>query len=87
MQSGNEVMNVYFYALYEAADQTAHSGMCVERCAEIVMEEIQGNYIQPRCVTIRRIPELLGLVNDEACTVEILPRKEALARIRFSLED
>lgn len=75
--SETEILNVYFYALYDAEDQQAHSGLTVALCSEAVRADIAGNYIRPRYVTIRRVPGLVGVVSGDGCTVQIMQRSAA----------
>lgn len=72
-----EVMNVYFYALYDEGDQQAHSGLTGNICAAAVKHDIAANYYKPRYVTVRRVPELVAVCNDSTHTVSIMQRSEA----------
>lgn len=75
--SGTEILNVYFYALYDEGDHEAHSGLTADVCSAAVRNAIKGNYIAPRYLTIRRVPGLVGVVSEDGCTVQITPRSEA----------
>lgn len=72
-----QLLNVYFYALYDEGDHEAHSGLTANICSAAVRDDIAGNYITPRYVTIRRVPELVGVVSVDGCTVQIMQRREA----------
>ena len=72
-----QLLNVYFYALYDEADGEAHSGLTANICSAAVREDIAGNYVTPRYVTIHRIPGLMGVVSSDGCTVQIMKRSEA----------
>lgn len=72
-----EVMNVYFYALYDERDQKAHSGLTGNICAESVKHDIAANFYKPRYVTVRRVPELVAVCDDSTGTVTIIKRGEA----------
>lgn len=74
--SKTEILNVYFYALYDAEDQQAHSGLTAGLCSEAVRADIAGNYIRPRYVTIHRVPELVGLTNGSHVVIAPRPRFE-----------
>lgn len=75
--SGTEILNVYFYALYDEGDHEAHSGLTADVCSAAVRDAIKGHYIAPRYVTIHRVPGLVGVVREDGCTVQITPRSEA----------
>ena len=60
-----EVLNVYFYALYDEDDQQAHSGLTGGICEAAVHRNIAFNYNKPRYVTVHRVPGLIS-VYDEA---------------------
>lgn len=72
-----ELLNVYFYALYDEGDHEAHSGLTADVCSAAVRDAINGNYIAPRYVTVHRVPELVGVVSADGCTVQITSRSEA----------
>lgn len=72
-----ELLNVYFYALYDEADGEAHSGLTANVCLAAVRGDIAGNYARPRYVTIHRVPSLVGVVSGDGCTVQIMQRSEA----------
>lgn len=72
-----DFLNVYFYALYDEIDHKAHSGLTANVCSAAVRDDIKGNYIAPRYVTIHRVPGLVGVVREDGCTVQITPRSEA----------
>lgn len=72
-----QLLNVYFYALYDEGDHEAHSGLTADICSDAVRSNINGNYIAPRYVTVHRVPELVGVVSADGCTVQIMPRVEA----------
>lgn len=72
-----DFLNVYFYALYDEGDHEAHSGLTANVCSAAVRDDIKGNYIAPRYVTIHRVPGLVGVVREDGCTVQITPRSEA----------
>lgn len=73
-----EKLNVYFYALYDAADHQPHSGLTANTCASSVCRDIRGNYIDPRYVTVHFVPELEGIAKAGSSEVEIVPRREAV---------
>lgn len=73
-----QLLNVYFYALYDEGDQKAHSGLAANVCSASVRSDIAGNYIAPRYVTVHRVPGLVGVVSESGCTVEIMQRSEAM---------
>ena len=77
----SETLNVYFYALYDAAAQRAYSGLTAGVCSEDVRNDIAGNYIRPRYVTIRRVPELVGLTNGSHVTITQRPCVEGFPLI------
>lgn len=60
-----ELLNVYFYALYDVADQQAHSGLTEGTCEAAVRRNIAFNFNIPRYVTVHRVPDLVS-VYDEA---------------------
>ena len=64
-----EIMNVYFYALYDHDDQQAHSGLTANTSEKAVREDIEGNYIAPRYVIVRRVPELVGILTGNTVTI------------------
>lgn len=68
------MLNVYFYALYDAEARQAYSGMTVNVCASAVREDIRGNFRAPRYITVRRVPELAGI--EEGGYATIVPRAE-----------
>ena len=72
-----ELLNVYFYALYDEGAHEAHSGLTADVCSAAVRDAINGNYIAPRYVTVHRVPELVGVVSADGCTVQITSRSEA----------
>ena len=69
-----EILNVYFYALYDADNRQAHSGLTAAICEAAVRSDITGNYTAPRYVTVHRVPELVGIV-DERGAVHLMPRR------------
>lgn len=71
-------LNVYFYALYENDDHSAHSGLVASECEDDVRSDIAGNYIDPRYVTIYLVPDLVGVLSEDGCTAQIMPLSEAL---------
>ena len=73
--SSSAVLNVYYYALYDAADSQTHSGLTANVCASAVRNDIERNYLKPRYVTVHRVPELVGVENG--CTALIVPRHKA----------
>ena len=81
--SGTEILNVYFYALYDEGDHEAHSGLTANVCSAAVRDDIKGNYIAPRYVTIRRVPELVGVVSEDGGTVQIMQTKDILRKELF----
>ena len=81
--SGIEILNVYFYALYDEGDHEAHSGLTANVCSAAVRDDIKGNYIAPRYVTIRRVPELVGVVSEDGGTVQIMQTKDILRKELF----
>lgn len=72
-----QLLNVYFYALYDEGDHEAHSGLTADICSDAVRSNINGNYIAPRYVTVHRVPELVGVVSADGCTVQIMPRPKS----------
>lgn len=80
---GTEILNVYFYALYDADDQQAHSGLIANICEAAVRDDIYGNYISPRYITIRRIPELAG-ISDGGSHVSIVQRPGRMKQAEIS---
>lgn len=81
--SGIEILNVYFYALYDEGDHEAHSGLTADVCSAAVRDAIKGNYIAPRYVTIHRVPELVGVVSEDGGTVQIMQTKDILRKELF----
>lgn len=81
--SGTEILNVYFYALYDEGDHEAHSGLTANVCSAAVRDDIKGNYIAPRYVTIHRVPELVGVVSEDGGTVQIMQTKDILRKELF----
>ena len=67
-----EGLNVYFYAFYDTADKHAYSGLVADTCKANVIGDIMGNFQAPVYVTVRKVPELIGLENGS--TVEIVTR-------------
>lgn len=72
-----QLLNVYFYALYDEGDHKAHSGLAANVCSAAVRSDIAGNYIAPRYVTVHRVPELVGVTSEDVSTVEIMQRSMA----------
>lgn len=72
----NELLNVYFYALYDEADQQAHSGLTADYCEAAVKTNITGNYTTPRYVTVHRVPGLVGVYDQATGTVTIMPKEK-----------
>lgn len=72
-----QLLNVYFYALYDEGDHKAHSGLAANVCSASVRSDIAGNYIAPRYVTVHRVPGLVGVTSEDSSTVEIMQRSEA----------
>ena len=70
----NELLNVYFYALYDEGDQQAHSGLTANICEASVKTDIAGNYTTPRYVTVHRVPGLVGVYDQATGMVTIVPR-------------
>ena len=66
-----EGLNVYFYAFYDTADKHAY-GLVAYTCKANVIGDIMGNFKAPVYVTVRKVPELMGLENGS--TVEIVTR-------------
>lgn len=81
--SGTELLNVYFYALYDEGDHEAHSDLTADVCSAAVRDAIKGNYIAPRYVTIHRVPELVGVVSEDGGTVQIMQTKDILRKELF----
>lgn len=82
--SGIEILNVYFYALYDEGEpHEAHSGLTADVCSAAVRDAIKGNYIAPRYVTIHRVPELVGVVSEDGGTVQIMQTKDILRKELF----
>lgn len=63
LRAAQEILNVYFFALYDADDHQAHSGLTAAICEASVRSDIAGNYIAPRYVTVHRVPEMVGVVD------------------------
>lgn len=78
-----DFLNVYFYALYDEIDHKAHSGLTANVCSAAVRDDIKGNYIAPRYVTIHRVPELVGVVSEDGGTVQIMQTKDILRKELF----
>ena len=73
-----ERLNVYFYALYDAADRQAYSGLATDVCKANVIANIMGNFRAPAYVTVRKVPELMGVENDGMVAIVEHPhRREA----------
>ncbi|MBR4081373.1 MAG: hypothetical protein IKK21_06275 [Clostridia bacterium] len=71
----NELLNVYFYALYDEGDQQAHSGLTANICEASVKTDIADNYTTPRYVTVHRVPGLVGVYDQATGMVTIVPRE------------
>lgn len=71
-----ERLNVYFYACYDADSREPHCGLTAGVCVDEVRANVQGNYYEPRYVTVKRVPELVGIV-DENGHVSIIDKAEA----------
>lgn len=74
----NELLNVYFYALYDEADRQAHSGLTANYCEAAVRSDIAGNYIKPRYVTVHRVPDLVGVYDQAVGCVTIISRDKRM---------
>lgn len=70
----NELLNVYFYALYDEGDQQAHSGLTANYCEAAVRGDISGNYIKPRYVTVHRVPGLIGVYDQVTGHITIMDK-------------
>ena len=71
-----ELLNVYFYALYDEADQQAHSGLTANICEASVKTDIAGNFTTPRYVTVHRVPGLVGVYDQATSMVTIMPKEK-----------
>lgn len=69
------MLNVYFYAFFDASDRTAHSGLTVNESPDAVREDIRGNFAEPMYLTVRHVPELAGI--EEGGYARIVERAEA----------
>lgn len=74
----NELLNVYFYALYDEADRQAYSGLTGNYCEAAVKSDIAANYTKPRYITVHRVPELVGVYDQTIGTVTIMPKEKNL---------
>ena len=72
-------LNVYFYACYDADSREPHCGLTAGICIDEVREAVQGNYYEPRYVTVKRVPELVGIMDADG-HVSIIDRAEAPKR-------
>ena len=79
-----EILNVYFYALYDEGDGEAHSGLTANMCSAGVRSDIAGNYITPRYVTVHRVPGLVAIA--EGSHVSIKPCPACMEREKICCE-
>ncbi len=68
--------NVYFYALYDANKRQPHSGLVAAVCKEAAHIAITDNFTSPRYVTVHRVLELVGIV-DDCGKLHIMKREDA----------
>ena len=64
-----ELLNVYFYALYDSVDQQAHSGLIVNTSEDAVREDIERNYVEPRYVKVHLVSELAGIDDGNSFSI------------------
>lgn len=72
-------LNVYFYACYDAGSGEPCCGLTTGICIDEVRDNVKGNYYEPRYVTVKRVPELVGIVDADG-RVSIIDRAEAPKR-------
>ena len=80
-----EPMKTFMYSLLEIEKEaqiaTMHNGLAAGPNAEYIHEAILGNYRDPRHISIKEVPELKPVFDDEGNTVAFISRNESYPQV------
>lgn len=74
MQNPLDRMNVYFYSLYLPKTQDTASGLTCALCAASAKACVRETYPDGKYLTVRQIPELVGVIAPGICIIESCDR-------------